>query len=105
MNVPDIIKRNTYRTPPEPYATGRRANEAKYRSEVYNWLNNIGLSVTRAENGDIEAHNGDDITVRFHYTEYGDKVVKRFSVYNNGKKSNIKILIKWISNKKLKLSD
>lgn len=100
---PKILTANTFYWRPGSSANQRRNNEKCKLKEVKEFLESLGFETTE----DSENVHGkkDNIEVHFHYSESCRNVYKRFKVFKDGKKSNIKTLRKLVLSGSLEKSE
>jgi len=89
---PAILTANTYFWESGKDSTVRRWNEKKNIAKVVEFLKHLNFEIDEYEKS-VYAEK-DDIEVEFNYRETSGKVYKRFSVYKNGKRSNIRTIRK-----------
>ncbi|EJF08890.1 hypothetical protein [Pontibacter sp. BAB1700] len=103
IQFPDILTANTYRWGSSAHASGRRYNERKRQMEVSSFFEKLGFRVTLGE--DSLKATIDKIEVYFTYYETCKNVYKTFTVYRDGKKSNITVLRKYANMRTRKIDN
>ena len=93
LPIPAIIKQNTYFWNSNNAAASRRANEKRRMNEVDNFMLALGFT---GGNGNY-VHSELPIRAEFSYSESACNVYKRFSVYLNDQKKDIRLLKKYFN--------
>ena len=75
INVPQIITAKTYFWTPSGSASGRRSNEKRRLAEMEDFVNSLPALK--------------NVEIKFDYSESCRNIYKSFTIFRNGKKSNI----------------
>lgn len=87
IEMPSILTANTLYWNSASGASNRRRNESRRQEEVYDFFKALGFDVEYA--GDHVRGELGGISFDFYYSESCQNVYKSFTVYRDGKKSNI----------------
>lgn len=91
ITIPSILTANCYFWTPGQRSHERTYNEKRHQNTVAEFFESLGFEVERLSGQTMNAKKG-CIEVQFYYYESTRNVYKSFTVYRDGKKSNISII-------------
>lgn len=96
ITIPSILTANCYFWTPGQRSHERIYNEKRHQDTVAEFFESIDFEVERLSPQTMNAKK-DGIEVQFHYYESTRNVYKSFTVYRDGKKSNISVIKKIVA--------